>query len=739
MAHDLHAFNTTNLMHQSHFEQARLPLSLALIGMVVVLVKESYSRVKVLKAICPDTPFIMSLSIAIGAVMKWALPEYLGDLRLDTWRFFWLYLPSIVLDAGYFVPEKELFSNFSAIMMFAVVGTIMNTAVTSLILYYTQVQFHFFGMELGFWDLLIFSTIISAVDPVAVLSVFEEIHINRLLYILVFGESLFNDAVTIVMYDSVQNMAKSSLSLYLCLSYAALFVFMFLAGAAIGATFGVLTGLIAKFTKHVKIHQPLACLIIPYIGYVAAESVRASGIVALTFCGVFMKRYLAANLDESTLIAYNHTLKTMSSMSESIIFAMLGVSIVTHSHVINCKFILVALFCCVVVRALVIFILSRCINCWLRMSISLTEQFVMTYGGLRGAVCYGLVTLLDPTIVKDRDMFTSTVMLIIVFTSIFQGCTIKPIVRFTKVKLAKPDDDERVIQMHVSKAIKFAIAGINEIAGYSSTSWYHTHFVNIRRIVDRLVMVEGAADDTGSQQIVELSKKLMIKDVVQQIKTYGSYRALPTLAYEPSLPTSMSVPNNMGEQKTPPMETRFVVEKVPKEVITITPEMGPRKESLRNILWKAMNHPPEQEPYSRHFMQNIHEIPTFRRASLNVSGLQDLSDDEDYSAVNALTAPTGANAIKQLCRLRPRSLSNASSSGRPTILPGKNNRPHFKVGSGSPNEAGSPLFEHERPSTSHVHFRAPNGVEILPNRHRLGTNNKHVVFSVIDEANESDS
>jgi NhaP-type Na+/H+ or K+/H+ antiporter len=43
-----------------------------------------------------------------------------------------------------------------------------------------------------------FSTIISAVDPVASISVFEEIHVNRHLYILVFGESLLNDAVTIV-------------------------------------------------------------------------------------------------------------------------------------------------------------------------------------------------------------------------------------------------------------------------------------------------------------------------------------------------------------------------------------------------------------------------------------------------------------------------------------------------------------------------------------------------------------
>ncbi|KAI6235361.1 Sodium/hydrogen exchanger [Aphelenchoides besseyi] len=725
-----HVNNETNIMHKSHFEQAQFPLGLALIGVLVVLIKESYSRINVLKAICPDTPFIMILSIAIGAIMKFVLPDYLGDLRLDTWCFFWLWLPAIVLDAGYFVPEKELFGNFAAIMVLAVVGTIMNTCMTGITLYYSQ--FQLFDSHFKFWDLLLFSTIISAVDPVAVISVFEEIHVNRVLYILVFGESLFNDAVTIVMYDSVQNMAKSSLDIYLCLSYAALFVFMFLAGAMIGLTFGCLTGLMAKFTKNVKIHQPLICLLVPYSAYVLAESVRASGIVALTFCGVFMKRYLAANLDESTLIAYNHTLKTMSSMSESIIFAMLGVSIVTHHHVLNYKFILMALFCCLVIRAIVILSLSFFINRELRMNLSLTEQFVMTYGGLRGAVCYGLVTLLDPSVVQDRDMFTSTVMIIIVFTSVIQGCTIKPIVRLTKVKLAQSNDDDKMIQMHVCKAIKFAINGINEIAGYSSTSWYQDKWHKLRHVVDQFVMVKGAIDHTGSQQIVELSKKLMIKEVTQQIKTFGSYRQLSALAHEPSLATSLSMPSNMAAKAVE--QSRFVVEKVPKEVITMSPEMGSRKESLRDILYKGLN-PLDQNVYSRHFMLNPNNVPTFRRASLNVSGRQDLSDDEDNTGLNALTAPSGgAAAFRQLAELRPR--LGTGTNTRPTILPARTSRPTFSLGGTSP-EAGSPLLNHDQVPNNAFYCRNQNGVE-LGNGHSRSHNNKHVAFSVINEEVESD-
>lgn len=106
-----------------------------------------------------------------------------------------------------------------------------------------------FNHTLSVTDILIFATLISAVDPVAVISVFEEIHVNRQLYILVFGESLLNDATTIVLYNTFQQFSligAQNIVIMDIVKCVLSFTVVSVGGIILGIVFGALTGLVTK-------------------------------------------------------------------------------------------------------------------------------------------------------------------------------------------------------------------------------------------------------------------------------------------------------------------------------------------------------------------------------------------------------------------------------------------------------------------------------------------------------------
>lgn len=152
-----------------------------------------------LSNIVPESCLLIVVGLLLGGLIKLA-GEKVPPV-MDSNVFFLCLLPPIILDAGYFLPIRQFMENLGTILMFAVVGTLWNAFFIGGLLYAVcQIQpdnpseLHLIGLL----PCLLFGSIISAVDPVAVLAVFEEIHINELLHILVFGESLLNDAVTVV-------------------------------------------------------------------------------------------------------------------------------------------------------------------------------------------------------------------------------------------------------------------------------------------------------------------------------------------------------------------------------------------------------------------------------------------------------------------------------------------------------------------------------------------------------------
>lgn len=154
-----------------------------------------------------------------------------------------------MLEASFSVSNKDLIENAVKISTFAVIGTILNTIFIAGSLIALSSYFVF---AVGSGQLILFSTILSAVDPVAVISVFEDVGVNALLYVNVFGESLLNDGVTVVLFRAVQDLNSSGkgYSLLLALKTVGDFVKSAAGGCLLGLVGAFATGFATRYVEY---------------------------------------------------------------------------------------------------------------------------------------------------------------------------------------------------------------------------------------------------------------------------------------------------------------------------------------------------------------------------------------------------------------------------------------------------------------------------------------------------------
>ncbi|MBW00137.1 Sodium/hydrogen exchanger 3, partial [Eschrichtius robustus] len=307
-------------------------------------------------------------------------------------------------------------------------------------------------LNVGLLDFLLFGSLIAAVDPVAVLAVFEEVHVNEVLFIIVFGESLLNDAVTVVLYnvfESFVTLGGDKVTGVDCAKGIVSFFVVSLGGTLVGVVFAFLLSLVTRFTKHVRIIEPGFVFVLSYLSYLTSEMLSLSAILAITFCGICCQKYVKANISEQSATTVRYTMKMLASGAETIIFMFLGISAVDPLiWKWNTAFVLLTLVFISVYRAIGVVLQTWILNRYRMVQLEIIDQVVMSYGGLRGAVAYALVVLLDENKVKEKNLFVSTTIIVIFFTVIFQGLTIKPLVQWLKVKRSEQRDPKLNEKLH---------------------------------------------------------------------------------------------------------------------------------------------------------------------------------------------------------------------------------------------------------------------------------------------------
>ncbi|XP_051948619.1 sodium/hydrogen exchanger 1b isoform X2 [Xyrauchen texanus] len=499
------------------YDYVQMPFEISLWILLASLMKLGFHLIPRLSAVVPESCLLIVVGLLVGGLI-----QVLGEDPpfLDSQLFFLCLLPPIILDAGYFLPIGPFTENVGTILMLAVVGTLWNVFFVGVVLYgVCRVA----GSGLATVDLLsslLFGSIVSAVDPVAVLAVFEEIHINELLHILVFGESLLNDAVTVVLYHLFEEFAHVGEVTPGDVFLGVLCFFVVaLGGVLVGTVYGVLAAFTSRFTLHTRVIEPLFVFLYSYMAYLSAELFHLSGIMALIACGVVMRPYVEANISHKSYTTIKYFLKMWSSVSETLIFIFLGVSTVAGPHTWNWTFVTVTIILCLLSRVLGVVGLTYIINKFRMVKLSGKDQFIVAYGGLRGAIAFSLAFLLSSDIFPMKDMFLTAIITVIFFTVFVQGMTIRPLVDLLAVKKKKQSKGSINEEIH-TQFLEHLLTGIEDVcAHYGHHHWRDKLNRFNKRYVKRLLIT---GDRSQEPQLVSFYNKMELKQAMMLLEVNSS-------------------------------------------------------------------------------------------------------------------------------------------------------------------------------------------------------------------------
>ncbi|KNC47072.1 sodium/hydrogen exchanger 6 [Thecamonas trahens ATCC 50062] len=364
-----------------------------------------------------ETGVAVVLGAVIGKIIRLAAPEdqLTSFVSFSSRTFYVAALPPIIFNSGYNMKRRRFFTNLSPILTYAFCGTILAFAATSLAMIALG------SLGLHSWsnvECFIFGSLISATDPVSTLAIMESTPVSEDLFAIVLGESVFNDAVAIVLHTTTLTFLHSSLSAASVVAAILFFLGVFIGSVCIGLGAGLLTSYILKVTRlrdHPYLEQSFL-MAMAYAAYFLAQGLDLSGIVTILFCGVTMAHYAYANLRPSSRKITKSSFHFLSYIAETFVFLYLGFALFAFPQDYNVLLIVATALVLLVTRGLHIFpfgfVLNKSRSSRRRLSPPMLK--FLWFAGLRGAIAFALAIEM-PT---ENATSVRTVTLVLALASI---------------------------------------------------------------------------------------------------------------------------------------------------------------------------------------------------------------------------------------------------------------------------------------------------------------------------------
>lgn len=353
----------------------------------------------------PDAAACILVGATVGGVVRVVYPSLIQEnISFDNDLFLHILLPPIIFQAALSIDKKAFRRDLFPILTFAIGGTVLSTLIIGFMTYGLSSLSS--GASLPLLDSLIFGSLISSIDPVATLGILSGVGVSKTdtLYTLVFGESLLNDGVAIVLFDTmVRHLGDNAVvDRALVREISTGFLKVTVASIGIGVACGIVCTIYfwALRRKHTAVVETAIFFSFALIPFYIADGFGHSGIIAIMTMGfvadffvvggsqsdegqwmAFMERQNERPPDGGTRWYHVHRAFTgtghlssrsrhhvgfvaevIASIMEMSIFAYLGVFLFNDKNFLNVGLNSTAIFGCIVSRATMVFLFGMFIN-----------------------------------------------------------------------------------------------------------------------------------------------------------------------------------------------------------------------------------------------------------------------------------------------------------------------------------------------------------------------------------------
>lgn len=417
-------------------------VTLMVVNLIVVLlltvlyVLTVNKTIRKIKLYFPPASVLIILGLILGAIVATG-DDVKKSLAFSPEIFFNFLLPPIIFNAGFTLDKPDFFRNLGSIMTFAFVGTSISCFFIGGMLYHVNTDF-----QMTMPESMALGSLISAVDPVSTMAVFREVGVHPNLYNIVFGESILNDAVSIVINRVFNDLADENRDAggTEILTACGYIVLIGIASIMIGVIFGLMSAYIHKKTSlrdHPSLELAMA-LCFAYLPYTVAEACRTSGIMALLFAGITMDHYTFYNFSNETRASTKSLFDMLAHVSEAFVFVYLGMAAFTvETHSMNAFNAITTLIWCIMGRIMHVIPLAWLLNKGRKYKIDYRQQVILCMSGIRGAVAFALA--LDSSVYVST--FVTTTLVIVFITTLVFGGTTYPVIRWLKMRSNDEEED----------------------------------------------------------------------------------------------------------------------------------------------------------------------------------------------------------------------------------------------------------------------------------------------------------